>query len=138
MGLTQEIMEIPVEHMANIFGQFDSYLKKIEKAFQITIVVRDGGVKLLGEPSGVEGARFVLSQLIELSKRGNEITQQNVNYLLDLAAQSAKVSVLEMDTDIICHTIQGKPVKPKTLGQKDYVQQIRDKMIVFGMGPAGT
>ena len=138
MGLTQEIMEIPVEHMANIFGQFDSYLKKIEKAFQITIVVRDGGVKLLGEPSGVEGARYVFSQLIELSKRGNEITQQNVNYLLDLAAQSAKVSVLEMDTDIICHTVQGKPVKPKTLGQKDYVQQIRDKMIVFGMGPAGT
>lgn len=138
MGLTQEIMEIPVEHMANIFGQFDSYLKKIEKAFQITIVVRDGGVKLLGEPSGVEEARYVFSQLIELSKRGNEITQQNVNYLLDLAAQSAKVSVLEMDTDIICHTVQGKPVKPKTLGQKDYVQQIRDKMIVFGMGPAGT
>lgn len=138
MGLTQEQMEIPSDHMANVFGQFDSYLKKIEKALKITIVVRDQGVKLIGSSQAVESGRYVFEQLVELSRRGNQITEQNVNYVLDLAGQSAGVSVVEIDQDIICHTIQGKPVKPKTLGQKDYVDQIRKKMIVFGMGPAGT
>lgn len=93
---------------------------------------------MIGSPQAVESGRYVFEQLVELSRRGNQITEQNVNYVLDLAGQSAGVSVLEIDQDIICHTVQGKPVKPKTLGQKDYVDQIRKKMIVFGMGPAGT
>ncbi len=131
-------MEIPLEHMANVFGQFDSYLKKIEKALKVTIVVREQGVKLVGEEEAVQSAQSVFSQLTELSKRGNQITEQNVNYVLDLCSRSLESSIVELDSEIICHTIQGKPVKPKTLGQKDYVDQIRKKMIVFGMGPAGT
>ncbi|MCU6761208.1 PhoH-like protein [uncultured Roseburia sp.] len=138
MGLTQEQMEIPTEHMANLFGRFDSYLKKIEKALNVTIVVRDQGLKIMGESKAAASAKEVFLQLLELSRRGNEITEQNVNYILDLNSQSMGSSILEMDQDIICHTIQGKPVKPKTLGQKSYVDQIREKMIVFGMGPAGT
>ena len=138
MGLTQLQMEIPVEHMANVFGQFDSYLKKIEKSLNVTIVVRDQGVKLVGMESNVSSAQRVFTQLVELSKRGNQITDQNVHYILDLCSQSLEHSIVELDKDIICHTIQGKPVKPKTLGQKTYVDMIRDKMIVFGMGPAGT
>lgn len=138
MGLTQIQMEIPVEHMANVFGQFDSYLKKIEKALNVTIVVRDQGVKLVGMDSNISCAQRVFSQLIELSKRGNQITEQNVNYVIDLCSHSLEHSIVELDKEIICHTIQGKPVKPKTHGQKNYVEQIRNKMIVFGMGPAGT
>ena len=139
MGLTQELLEIPTEHMANLFGQFDTHLKKIEKAFSITIVVRDQGVKLMGDAPAVSSAREVFLQLLELSRRGNEITEQNVNYILDLNRTSEMgTAILDMDGDIICHTIQGKAVKPKTLGQKEYVDQIRNKMIVFGMGPAGT
>ena len=138
MGLTQEQMEIPTEHMANLFGRFDSYLKKIEKTLNVTIVVRDQGLKIMGEAAAAAGAKDVFLQLLELSRRGNEITEQNVNYILDMNSQSLGSSILEMDQDIICHTIQGKPVKPKTLGQKNYVDQIREKMIVFGMGPAGT
>ena len=77
-------------------------------------------------------------QLLELSKRGNVITEQNVNYALALMAEEKESAIVEIDRDCICHTINGKPVKPKTLGQKAYVDAIREKMIVFGMGPAGT
>lgn len=138
MALTQIQMEIPAEHMANVFGQFDMYLKKIEKALNVTIVVRDNGLKVVGDDKNISCAENVFSQLIELSKRGNQITEQNVHYVIDICSHSLGQSVVELDKSIICHTVQGKPVKPKTHGQKRYVDQIRDKMIVFGMGPAGT
>lgn len=138
MGLIQGQMEIPTEHMANVFGQFDAYLKKIENALKVTIVVREQGLKLTGEEQAVTAAKNIFTQLVELSRRGNQITEQNVNYVLELCSSELNTTLVELDGDIICHTIQGKPVKPKTLGQKDYVDQIRKKMIVFGMGPAGT
>ena len=77
-------------------------------------------------------------QLLELSRRGNTITEQNVNYAIGLAMDHSQTNLAEIDSDIICHTIQGKPIKPKTAGQKQYVDSIRKKMIVFGVGPAGT
>lgn len=138
MGLIQGQMEIPTEHMANVFGQFDAYLKKIENALKVTIVVREQGLKLTGEEQAVIAAKNIFTQLVELSRRGNQITEQNVNYVLELCSSELNTTLVDLDGDIICHTIQGKPVKPKTLGQKDYVDQIRKKMIVFGMGPAGT
>ena len=86
----------------------------------------------------VEKAKKVLDQLVELSKRGNTIQEQNVDYTLALVMEDSEENVLEIDKDIICHTLQGKPIKPKTLGQKKYVDAIRKQMIVFGLGPAGT
>ena len=138
MNLNEEIFDIPTEHMANVFGQFDSYIKKIERALNVTIVIRDGTMKFLGEDANIKSAANVFSKLIELSRRGNEITEQNVDYILSLCETSEEDAVLEIDREIICHTIAGKPVKPKTLGQQNYVKEIRDKMIVFGIGPAGT
>lgn len=138
MSLTEMTLNVPVEHMANVFGQFDSYIKKIERALNVTIVIRDGTMKLLGEDANIKSAANVFSKLIELSRRGNEITEQNVDYILSLCETSEENAVLEIDREIICHTIAGKPVKPKTLGQQNYVKEIRDKMIVFGIGPAGT
>ena len=138
MSLTEMTLNVPVEHMANVFGQFDSYIKKIERALNVTIVIRDGTMKFLGEDANIRSAANVFSKLIELSRRGNEITEQNVDYILSLCETSEEDAVLEIDKEIICHTIAGKPVKPKTLGQQNYVKEIRDKMIVFGIGPAGT
>ena len=138
MSLTEMTLNVPVEHMANVFGQFDSYIKKIERALNVTIVIRDGTMKFLGEDANIKSAANVFSKLIELSRRGNEITEQNVDYILSLCETSEEDAVLEIDKEIICHTIAGKPVKPKTLGQQNYVKEIRDKMIVFGIGPAGT
>ena len=76
--------------------------------------------------------------LVELSKRGNMIAEQNVNYALSLCMDDKDGEIIALDKDLICHTIQGRPIKPKTMGQKNYVDQIRKKMITFGVGPAGT
>ena len=79
-----------------------------------------------------------MSQLTELSRRGNTIQEQNVDYALSLTMEDSAEDILTIDKDLICHTLQGKPIKPKTLGQKKYVDAIREKMITFGLGPAGT
>lgn len=138
MSLTETILDIPTEHMANVFGQCDSYIKIIERALNVTVVMRGDSMKILGQEGNIKSALNVFHQLVELSKRGNTITQQNVEYTLALAKESMEEKVVEIDNDLICHTINGKPVKPKTIGQKKYVDEIRKKMIVFGMGPAGT
>ncbi len=75
-----------------------------------------------------------MSQLTELSRRGNTIQEQNVDYALSLTMEDSAEDILTIDKDLICHTLQGKPIKPKTLGQKKYVDAIREKMITFGLG----
>ena len=138
MSIVENIIDIPMEHEKNVFGQFDAYLKKIERTLQVTMVNRDGALKIIGPEPMVVRARSVFGNLIELSRRGNEITEQNVDYALSLAFTENDHQILEIDKDIICRTVSGKPVKPKTMGQKQYVDAIRKKMIVFGIGPAGT
>ncbi|MGN0141133.1 MAG: PhoH family protein, partial [Roseburia sp.] len=138
MSLTEISLNIPADHMANVFGQFDAYIKKIERTLNVTVVVRGESMKILGDEHRIQGASSVFMQLLELSKRGNVITEQNVNYALSLLEEQKESSIVEIDRDCICHTINGKPVKPKTLGQKSYVDAIRQKMITFGIGPAGT
>ena len=138
MSVIENIIDIPMEHEKNVFGQFDYNIKKIEKTLHVTIISRDGQLKIIGGEVAAKRARHVFKQLMELSKRGNEITEQNVDYALSLSFDEKESVMLELDDDIICRTVMGKPVKPKTLGQKSYVDQIRKKMIVFGIGPAGT
>ena len=138
MSLTEVSLNFPTEHVANVFGQFDSNIKKIERALHVTVVVRDDMLKLVGNEIQIKRAANVFTQLLELSKRGNAITEQNVNYALSLVLEDKETAIIEIDKDCICHTINGKPVKPKTIGQKTYVDAIRKKMITFGIGPAGT
>lgn len=138
MGILETMIDIPAEHEKNVFGQFDIFAKKIERVLHVTLIARDGKVKVLGEEKNVERAQQVLSQLTELSRRGNTIQEQNVDYALSLTMEDSTEDILTIDKDLICHTLQGKPIKPKTLGQKKYVDAIREKMITFGLGPAGT
>lgn len=138
MSLSELNIDIPAEHEKNVFGQFDVFAKKIERTFHVTLISRDGMVKILGEQSLAQKAYRVLSQLTELSRRGNTITEQNVNYAISLVFEGQEEEIVEIDKDLICHTLQGKPIKPKTLGQKKYVDAIRNGMITFGLGPAGT
>ena len=138
MSLSELNIDIPAEHEKNVFGQFDVFAKKIERTFHVTLISRDGMVKILGEQSLAQKAYRVLSQLTELSRRGNMITEQNVNYAISLVFEGQEEEIVEIDKDLICHTLQGKPIKPKTLGQKKYVDAIRNGMITFGLGPAGT
>ena len=138
MGILERVMEVSAEHEKNVFGEFDKFAKKIERTLHVTLIARNGEVKILGESSYVEKAENVLSQLLELSRRGNVIQEQNVDYALSLSFEDNTDGLLQIDKEIICHTLQGKPIKPKTLGQKKYVDAIRKQMITFGLGPAGT
>jgi len=138
MGMMETVIDIPAEHEGNVFGQFDAYLKKIERTLHVTLVARGENIKIMGDGAKADKAKRVLSQLTELSRRGNIIQEQNVDYILSLVMEDSEENVLEIDKDIICHTLGGKPIKPKTMGQKKYVDAIRKQMIVFGLGPAGT
>ena len=115
-----------------------SLTKKIERTLHVTMVARDGAIKIIGPEEMIRKAKSVFGNLLELSRRGNVITQQNVDYALSLSFSEKDHEILDIDNDIICRTVNGRPVKPKTLGQKEYVDSIRKKMIVFGIGPAGT
>ena len=131
-------INIPSAHVGNVFGQYDTYVKKIERALHVNVVIRDDRIKLLGEEKGIQSAADVFTELLHLSQKGNEITEQQVDYLLSLAERNETEKIREVDSEIICHTVTGRPVQPKTLGQKQYVKAIKDHMIVFGIGPAGT
>lgn len=131
-------MEMSMEHMQKIFGHQDSYIRKLEHDLNVGIVDRNGAVKVTGEEKAVKKAVSILTQLTEFSKRGNEIEEQNMNYAIELGKEHQEEALSQIDGDVICHTVSGKPIKPKTLGQKQYVDAIRKNMIVFGLGPAGT
>lgn len=133
------ILDIPVEHLENIFGQFDANIKLIEQTLSVTFIARDDRLKVIGEEDKIKSAADIMRRLYALSKKGETITKQEVNYLLGLTEQKLPTKAVEdLADDCICHTTSGKPIKPKTIGQKAYVDAIRDQMITFGIGPAGT
>ncbi|MDD6798408.1 MAG: PhoH family protein [Bacteroides sp.] len=136
--MLEQSINIPAMHSVNVFGRFDEYAKKIEKTLKVSIVARESEVKIIGQDKAVLMAEGVINTLIELSKNNGVVTEQNVDYALALALEQNQGAMLELDNDIVCRTIAGKPIKPKTLGQKHYVDEIKNKMIVFGIGPAGT
>src|SRR5699024_7773860 len=131
-------VQIPADLEGNVFGQFDEHLKLIERTMNVTLISRDGILKILGTEQSASLTKNLIVELVTLAQRGNTITRQNVTYALSLAMEKRNQVLTEIDKDVICNTIQGRPIKPKTLGQKEYVEQIRKKMIVFGVGPAGT
>ena len=131
-------MEIPAKDQQALFGMQDQYIKSLEKAYAVSIYNRDGSVNIRGNEEQVRRVENVMGQLLSLSRKGAEIAQQNVDYALSLSFSEKDHEILDIDNDIICRTVNGRPVKPKTLGQKEYVDSIRKKMIVFGIGPAGT
>ena len=124
--------EVPVNLQGNVFGQFDEHLKLIERTLNVTLIFREGVLKILGGEGNAAQAKKLIEELVRMAERGNTITKQNVTYALSLAMEQVGDVLAEIDKDFICNTIQGRPVKPKTLGQKEYVEQIRKKMIVFG------
>ncbi|MFG6325678.1 MAG: PhoH family protein [Lachnospiraceae bacterium] len=132
------LMDIEGQYVNAVFGHMDKYVKKIEKALHVSVIYREEKLKIVGGEVNVKRAAGVIESLVELAKKGNEITEQNVDYALSLAVSDSTEVLLEIDNDIICRTINGKPIKPKTLGQKRYVDSIRKNTVVFGIGPAGT
>ena len=131
MSIIETTMEIPAVHAGNLFGKLDAHVKILEKHLGVTLVFRDGNLKIVGNGTHVKRAEKIIHNLLSLSMRGNQITEQEVNYAIALSYEDKDDAMVEIDKDLICHTIFGKPVKPKTLGQKQYVDAIRNKMIVL-------
>jgi len=136
--LAEKFIDISIENERSIFGSNDCFLKKIEQILHVDFIERNGVLKIVGNEEDTQKAMSVIHGLIELSNRGNEITEQQIDYILSLSSEGKENDLVEIDSDVICRTIAGKPVKPKTLGQKNYVDLIRNRMITFGIGPAGT
>lgn len=135
----EKIINIPIDHLENIFGHFDSNIQLIESTLGVTFFTRGDTLKVMGDEGNVRSACAVVNELFELSKKGVDITAQEVQYLLDMEEKDLEEhSVAQLQDDCIAHTTMGKPIKPKTLGQKKYVDAIRNQMITFGIGPAGT
>ncbi|MBR0163702.1 MAG: PhoH family protein [Lachnospiraceae bacterium] len=144
MSRTEETYTLAVGQMQDIFGEGDHYLKKIEKQFHVDVFDRSGTLHVAGEARDVARAGAVIRQLAGLSAHAGSIDIQNVEYAIALSGEKQPMDaekdnlLTDLDTDVICHTTNGKPVKPKTLGQKEYVDAIRKNTVVFGIGPAGT
>ena len=135
-------VEFNIEHklLPMIFGSFDIHLKKIEKEFSVSVVMRNELIKIIGNKTNVIKAKELISILKNKAEKGSEITEQDLNYSMDLIKNKNdnKDAVVMLDDEILSRTIQGKPIKPKTIGQKNYVDSIKNNMITFGIGPAGT
>ena len=138
MGMIEASLEIPVELAEIVFGPLDRYIKKIEKTLQVTVLQRDSSIKIMGNNETVSKAVHVIKALSSLAANKGELTEQDVDYCLSLSEDDKEEEIVEIDKDIVARTFLGKPIKPKTLGQKQYIDMIREKMIVFGIGPAGT
>ena len=131
-------ISISNELLPKIFGAFDVNLKSIEKQYNISIVLRNEKIKLIGESSDLASAKKLIMLLIDKANRGSDITEQDLNYCMDNINNETNENIIKLDEDVISRTVQGKPIKPKTIGQKQYVDSIRKNMITFGIGPAGT
>jgi phosphate starvation-inducible PhoH-like protein len=140
MGLVKKSVKVDERSVQLLFGQFDKNIRKIEKTFGISYIYRNDELSIEGEETSVDKALNVINDLLVISRKGNDLTDQNVDYAISIttSGEGGKVSDLEGDDELICHTLSGRPIRPKTFGQKKYVEAIDKNMIVFGSGPAGT
>lgn len=126
------------ELISNLFGSYDENVRIIEKQYDVSIVVRDGDIKVTGNEEGVFNAAQAIESLMFIASKGEQITEQNVRYVISMVADGTQDEVKKLSDDGICVTMNGKIIKPKTVGQKQYIQAIKDNTIVIGVGPAGT
>jgi len=127
-----------MEQAINIFGSFDENMKLIERELNVTVVGRDGELKIAGEAEAVIYAVKAIEGLLSLSARGEAINEQNVRYIISLVRSGNEEKIGELARDVLCITAKGKPIKAKTVGQKKYVDAIKKNCITLGIGPAGT
>ncbi|MBQ1961883.1 MAG: PhoH family protein [Clostridia bacterium] len=128
-----------IEHLVGLFGNFDENMKKLEKEYSVQILSHGSSVKVRGETLAVTKTCRAIGCLLSLIAKGEQIDQQNIDYVINMVedGEDSKISALT-DADCICITSKGRPVKPKTLGQRKYIEAIRDNTVTIGVGPAGT
>ncbi len=127
-----------MEQAVSLFGSFDENIKLIEKEFSVAVISRGSELKVTGEAENVQKGVRAINGLLTLINRGESLSDQNVRYVLSLVNEGNEDKLEHMAADCVCITSKGKPVKPKTLGQKKYIETIRKNTITLGVGPAGT
>ena len=127
-----------LEQMTDIFGSFDENIGILERELGVTVLNRNTELKVMGETDRAERAVRVIESLLVLSSRGEAINEQNIRYVIGLVEENRESQIAELARDIICITTKGKPIKPKTIGQKEYINAINTNTITLGIGPAGT
>ena len=127
-----------MDQAATLFGSMDENVRLLSAEFQVSIVARDAEIKVSGEPENVALAVRAIESLLGLINRGEGLTEQNIRYCISLVREGGEEKITALAGDCICITSKGKPVKPKTLGQKRYCTAIREHTITIGVGPAGT
>ena len=127
-----------MEEAINLFGSFDENIRLLETEFQVQVVNRGGEIVISGEPENVMLAEKAVQALLTLSAKGEAINQQHVRYVIGLCRSGQSERISELTQDVICITSKGRPVKPKTIGQKQYVDSVLHNTVTIGVGPAGT
>ncbi len=127
-----------MEHAVALFGSFDENIKLIEHEFSIRVSARDSELKIVGDTENVMKATKVIDSLLALLNRGEQLSEQNVRYCISLVNEGSEEKIEQLCGDCICVTSKGKPIKPKTIGQKKYCTAISENTITIGVGPAGT
>ena len=127
-----------VEDIIAVFGSFDENIRRIEEAFNVSIVNRGTDLKITGEEESADKAARTLEGLLALASKGESIDEQRVRYLMTLVREDNDAQVAQMTKDVVCITAKGKPIKAKTVGQQHYMRAIQKNTITLGVGPAGT
>lgn len=135
-----EQMKLQIDNrlISHIFGSFDANIKKIENEYNVSIVNRGDDIVINGEKDDLDKAVQVLEALVRTADKGEEISEQNLNYFIEEANDDNLKNAQTVSDDYICSTVNGRALHPKTIGQKKYIDSIRNNTIVFGVGPAGT
>ena len=137
--ITEQIVNIDrMEQAAALFGSFDENIRIIEKEYGVSVFGLDGEFKIKGETEGVYKAAKVIESLLSLINRGETLSEQNIRYCISLVNEGSSEKIENLAGDCICITAKGKPIKPKTIGQRNYCKCIADNTITIGVGPAGT
>ena len=136
--LEQRISIERLEQAVNIFGSFDENIRLLEKEFNVTVTNRDGELRISGEAEDVMHAAKAVQAMLTLSSRGEALGEQNVRYIIDMVRTGKEEQISELAGDVLCISAKGRPVKPKTLGQKEYIASVLKNTVTIGVGPAGT
>ena len=127
-----------MENVISVFGSFDQNLRIIETELGVSITNRDDALKIAGEAENVMHAEKAITGLLSLAARGETIDAQNVRYIVKMVMAGQEDKIGDIARGVLCITAKGRPVKPKTIGQKNYVDAIKNNTVTLGIGPAGT
>lgn len=137
--LIEEIFNIDrMEHAISLFGSFDENIKMIEKEFDVSFLARGSEIKIKGDAENVDKAKRTIKNLLRLINKGETLNEQNIRYVISLVCEGNDDKLISIGSDCVCISAKGKPIKAKTLGQKKYIDAIKNNTIIFGIGPAGT